>query len=69
MSKRKTMLELDSKERRALEALLLHSESVCRSGCVYPEMQTSKKGCDACQFVNDVNSIMNKLGMNEEGDE
>lgn len=69
MSKRKTMLELNSKERRALEALLLNSEEVCRNGCVYSEMLMSNKGCDACQFVNDVNSIMNKLGMNEEGDE
>lgn len=63
MAKRKTMLELNSKERRALEALLNYSYAACRNGCVYPEMQNSKKGCDNCQFVRDVDSLINKLGM------
>lgn len=62
MSKQ-TVLTLNKSDRRALNLLLMHSESVCRSGCVYPEMQTSKKGCNSCPFVSDVNNIMNKLGM------
>ncbi|MDU8988586.1 MAG: hypothetical protein E7H54_05335 [Clostridium perfringens] len=62
MSKQ-TVLTLNKSERRALNLLLMHSESVCRSGCAYPEMQASKKGCNSCPFVSDVNNIMNKLGM------
>lgn len=47
-------------EIRALEGLL-YSNNACNSGCIYPEMEKSKKDCDECKFTEDINSILNKI--------
>lgn len=56
-------ITLTAKEIRALEAQLFINP--CSSGCVYEEMQNSKKDCDKCPFTKAIESICEKLGMND----
>ena len=58
-------IQLTEKEERALTELLMHSREACSSGCVFPEMQTSKKDCDKCDYPKLIASIEDKLGLYE----
>lgn len=53
---------LTKQEIRALEAQLFVNP--CSSSCVYEEMQNSKKNCDECQFIKNIDSVCKKLGIN-----
>jgi hypothetical protein len=53
-------LKLTSKEEKALIELIANSNT-CRNGCVYENMQNSKKDCDECEFTGSIDSISNKL--------
>ena len=52
-------LKLTAKELRALESILWVNP--CESGCAYPEMQTSRKGCTQCELPKSISSIISKL--------
>jgi hypothetical protein len=54
------ILKLTSKEEKALIELITNSNP-CSSGCVYENMQDSKKDCDECEYTESINSISNKL--------
>lgn len=53
-------IKLTSKELIALREVLFN-HNACNSGCVYEEMEHSKKGCDECEFVSSIESILNKI--------
>lgn len=55
-------ITLTAKEIRALKAQLFANP--CSSGCVYEEMENSKKDCSECKFTKDVESVCEKLGIN-----
>lgn len=54
------ILKLTNKEVRALQELVLINK-VCSCGCVYPEMETSRKDCDDCEFEKSRRSILEKI--------
>lgn len=54
-------LELNEEELRAIETSLDNAYQICSCGCVYPEMQISKKECDECLFVLTVDKILKKI--------
>ena len=56
-------LTLSDKEARALKELLVYSNSACSSGCAFPEMQKSRKGCEKCDYPKAIANIEEKLGM------
>ena len=55
-------LKITAKEERALRELLNNSFKCCNSGCVYSEMQNSRKNCEECNFTLSINSILDKIG-------
>ena len=52
-------IKFTSKELRALEYLI--TTNPCSSGCVYKEMERSKKDCDECEFTKHQQSIIDKV--------
>lgn len=52
---------LTASEIRTLEHYLYSNP--CESGCVYPEMNNSKKNCEECKLNKDKNSILEKLNL------
>jgi len=56
-------ITLTANEIKALKAQLFANP--CSSGCVYEEMQNSKKDCNECKFTKDIESFCEKLGMND----
>lgn len=54
-------IKLTNKELRALSSALYGSHKCCASGCVYPEMQRSRKDCDECEFTLSIHSIIAKI--------
>ncbi|MCC0669149.1 hypothetical protein [Clostridioides sp. ZZV14-6153] len=55
------ILELNQNEIRAIDAYM--SSNPCRSGCVYDEMQNSRKNCDKCKLKSARISILEKLDL------
>ena len=53
-------LQFTNKELKALTELIYNGNG-CSSGCAYPEMQSSNKDCDECEYTESINSIVNKL--------
>ena len=53
-------LQFTNKELRALTELLYNGNG-CSSFCAYPEMQSSNKDCDECEYTESINSIVNKI--------
>lgn len=49
------------KELRALKEVVFYGYLICSDGCVYPQMQNSKKDCDECEFTININNILGKL--------
>lgn len=60
-----TTLKLTDNEVRALSGLLVYATEACSSGCVFPEMQKSKKGCEKCNYLLAIASIEAKLGVHD----
>jgi len=58
-------LELTEKEERALKEVLMCWKEACSSGCAFPEMQKSKKGCERCDYPKAITAIEEKLGFFE----
>lgn len=58
-------IQLSEKEVRALTALLMDWRAACSSGCAFPEMQKSKKGCERCDYPKAITAIEEKLGFFE----
>lgn len=54
-------IQFTNKELKALRELVAYSHTVCSSGCVYPEMQNSKKDCSDCEFTKFIYSIEDKI--------
>lgn len=54
-------IELSASEIRSLEHFLCTNP--CSSGCVYPEMANSNKGCNECKLSKNQYSIMKKLNL------
>lgn len=54
-------LDFTKKEIKALRELIGNSRA-CSCGCVYTEMEKSKKDCDECEFTQSINSISDKIG-------
>ena len=54
-------IKLTTSEIRSLQHYLYSNP--CEAGCVYPEMNNSRKPCDECKLNNDKNSILEKLGL------
>lgn len=53
------VVRFTKEELRALQEILLANP--CNSGCVYEEMEKSKKNCNECEFTKSINSIINKI--------
>lgn len=58
-------IELTKIEERALLELLSHRYAPCSSGCIFPEMQESKKNCDKCDYAKAIDGVANKMGLFE----
>lgn len=52
---------LTASEIRSLEHYLYTNP--CESGCVYSEMQNSRKSCEECKLNKDKDSILEKLDL------
>ena len=52
---------LTTSEIRSLQHYLYSNP--CESGCVYPEMNNSRKSCEECKLNMDKNSILEKLDL------
>lgn len=53
-------LQFTTKEIKTLREFI-YNNNACMKGCVYPEMQTSEKDCDECEFTKDIDSVLNKI--------
>lgn len=58
-TKETVVIEFTKKEIRALHAVLWANP--CNSGCVYEEMDKSKKDCNDCELTKSIISITNKI--------
>lgn len=54
-------IKLTASEIRSLEHYLYGNP--CQAGCVYSEMQNSKKDCKDCKLEKDRGSILEKLNL------